>query len=43
MSVVGKGRKKVRDVHNWGYMARMVPSEVTMLGIYVRIKGKVWA
>ncbi len=34
VSVVGKGRKKVWDVHNWGYMARMVRSEVTMLGIY---------
>jgi hypothetical protein len=34
VSVVGKGRKKVWDVHYWGYMARMVRSEVTMLGIY---------
>jgi hypothetical protein len=33
-SVVGKGRKKVWDGHNGSYMARTVPSEVTMLGIY---------
>ncbi len=29
----GKGEKKVWDVRNWGLMAKMVPSEVTMLGI----------
>ena len=36
VSVVGKGRKKVWDVHYWGYMARRVRSEVTTLGIYAR-------
>jgi hypothetical protein len=34
VSVVGKGRKKVWDGHNWGYIARKVTRDVMMMGIY---------
>ena len=33
-SVVAKGTKTNWDGHNWGYIARTVPMDVTMLGIY---------
>ena len=33
-SVVAKGTKTNWDGHNWGYIARTVPRDITMLGIY---------